>query len=304
MTISIVIPSYNGISFIEQTIQSILNQTRKPDEIIVSDDNSTDNTIEICQKYSDRIKVFKNPKGPSGFVNGWNKAISFASSEFISILHQDDILAPTFLEEIEKAYHDNPDVKHIVSTCNYIDGKGNLIRESTHNTGIVKRYSGTEYSDIYILKGHDHINRCPGVVTHRSIFEVCKYRPEAGHIADDDFFIRVGNYTDIVCIHKPLAFYREHSSSETGHLSDLSLVMRLINDYAFQIKEFNNNPILSKESQNQIRKNEARFIKRGLAYSIKLKNFNHFSTISKQLLHTIIRDKGKNIKYLIKKQYV
>lgn len=300
MTISVVIPTYNGELFIEKTINSILNQTRQPDEIIISDDNSSDRTIDLCQKYSDKVKIFKNQDGPSGFVNGWNNAIAYATCEFISILHQDDLLAPTFLEEVEKAHEFHPDVKHIVSTCNYIDGEGNLKRESSHNSGEIKRYTGQEYSDIYILKGYDHINRCPGVVTHRDIFKVCSYRPEAGHIADDDFFIRVGNYTDIVCIHKPLAFYREHSSSETGHLDLLTLNLRLLNDYYYQISECDNNPILSYEAKLQFRKNEAQFGRRMLFYSLRYRKFKYFIKTLKHIGKSSMRDKGINLFFFLK----
>lgn len=59
---------------------------------------------------------------------------------------------------------------------------------------------------------------------HRDIFKVCQYREEAGHIADDDFFYRVGQYTDVVGILSPLASYRLHSKSETGHLKNMQLV--------------------------------------------------------------------------------
>lgn len=301
MTISIVIPTYNGERFIEEAIRSVLGQTRQPDEIIVSDDNSTDRTLEICSRYYDRVKIFSNPNGPSGFVNGWNNAISHASCEFISILHQDDILAPTFLEEIEKAHELYPDVRHLVSPCNYIDGNGDIIRESTHLSGDITKYSGSEYAEIYTLRGNDHINRCPGVVTHREIFKVCKYRPEAGHIADDDFFRRVGNYTDIICMHKPLAFYREHDGSETGHLNYLEINLRLLKDYNFQISELENNPILTDKVKDYIRREECKFIRRVLVMAMRKRQFRYFNQAINFLFQATVRDKGKNIPLLLNK---
>lgn len=301
MTISIVIPTYNGEKYIELALLSVLNQTRQADEIIISDDNSSDRTLEICQKHSDKIKIFKTEDGLSGFVNGWNTAISHASSEFISILHQDDLLAPTFLEEIENAHNKYPDVKHLVTPCNYIDENGEVIRESTHLSGLTKRYTGKEYCDIYVLKGYDHINRCPGVVTHRSIFDKCTYRAEAGHIADDDFFMRVGNYTDIVCIHKPLAFYREHSASETGHLKYIDINLRLLKNHAFQISEFKNNYVLSKEAQLYIRQEECKYIRRVFLRSLKIGQISTLLISLKYLTKAIIRDRARNIPLLLKK---
>lgn len=96
MTFSIIIPTYNGASYVREAIESALSQTRPADEVIISDDNSKDNTVDICRSYGPRVKIYQNPDGPSGFVNGWNNAISHAESEFIVILHQDDLWIQIF----------------------------------------------------------------------------------------------------------------------------------------------------------------------------------------------------------------
>ena len=247
-TFSIVIPTCNGADFIEQALLSALNQTRKADEIIVSDDNSSDQTMAICQKYKDKIRIYHNPNGPSGFVNGWNKAITYATGEYISILHQDDLLAPTFLEEVEKALCIYPKVRHFFVPCNYIDGEGISIQEPDYCDNLIHQYTGKDYVIAYQTMGHPHIHRCPGVITHKDIFKVCPYREEAGHIADDDFFYRVGQYTDVVGILKPLASYRLHQKSETGHLKNNLLVQRLAKDYLYQIKQWKNSSFIDKRS--------------------------------------------------------
>ncbi len=259
MTFSIVIPTYNGAEFVEQALQSALSQTRAADEIIVSDDNSTDKTLTICQKYAERIKIYANPKGPSGFVNGWNNAISKATGDFISILHQDDIMQPDFLKEIEMALNIYPDVKHLFVPCNYIDGTGKSLQEPDYCTGEIKKYNGREYVKAYQTIGHPHIHRCPGVVTHRDIFKICPYRKEAGHIADDDFFYRVGQYTDVVGILKPLASYRLHQKSETGHLSNNLLIQRLASDYIYQLSHFSGNKNFDNSALKYFQRNAMHF---------------------------------------------
>lgn len=245
MRFSIVIPTYNGADFVELALLSALNQTRKADEIIISDDNSSDETLDICQKYADKVKIYKNENGPSGFVNGWNNAISYACGEYISILHQDDILATEFLAEAENALLKNPNIKHLFVPCKYIDGDGKIIKEPNYCDGSIRVYSGVEYVDAYQNIGSPHIHRCPGVITHRDIFNVCKYREEAGHIADDDFFYRVGQYTDVIGILKPLSYYRIHKESETGHIGNLNLVKRLSDDYLFQVIQWYNSDFIS-----------------------------------------------------------
>ena len=81
MKFSIVIPTYNGAKYVEQAIHAALCQTRPADEIIISDDNSKDDTLKICGKYADQIKIYHNENGPSGFVNGWNIAIAHATGD-------------------------------------------------------------------------------------------------------------------------------------------------------------------------------------------------------------------------------
>lgn len=257
----------------EAAIDSALAQTRPADEIVVSDDNSTDNTVALCRKYGDRVRVEVNPSGPSGFVNGWNNAIRLAKGEYITILHQDDLLDADFLAEIDRAIEVNPDVLHFFAPCRYIDQNGRVIRESQPiGGGGIQRYSGQEYAEAYI-HSPGHIHRCPGVVTHRSIFDRCGYREEAGHIADNDFFIRVGAFTDVVGILKPLASYREHTGSETGHLRHLEINTRLLNDYHFQIVNRADSPMLSKAIFDTFVKWEAEYIHRLIVFGLKAGEF-------------------------------
>lgn len=268
MIFTIIIPTYNGSDFIEEALLSALNQTRKADAIIISDDNSTDKTLEICSRYKDRISIHKNENGPSGFVEGWNNAIRLVEDGYIAILHQDDLLAPTFLEEAEKALMANPDVRHLFVPCNYIDGKGHITREPNYCDGSIRRYNQNDYIKAYITYGSPHIHRCPGVITHRSIFNVCSYRKEAGHIADDDFFYRVGKYTDVVGVLKPLASYREHENSETEHLSNLILTSRLANDYLFQVQESIQKSDCNVVLKDYVRVNAVQFVYLRFVYAL------------------------------------
>jgi glycosyltransferase involved in cell wall biosynthesis len=268
-TFSLVIPTYNGESFIEQTLLSVLNQKKSFDEIIISDDNSTDKTLEICEKYKNKIEIFKNENGPSGFVNGWNNAIAKATGDYISVLHQDDLLAESFLLEMKKIIADHRDVLHFFSTCNYIDEKGIITDVSFPTTNEVICYLGLDYVKAYQNLGNIHIHRVPGVITHRSIFEKIQYNPLSGHIADDDFFYRVGIYTNVIGFLKPLASYRIHDKSETGKLEDSKLVKRLIDDYSFQVKQWRNSDFLDKDAYNFFSCNLKKFKKRYLGYKIK-----------------------------------
>ncbi len=320
MKFTIVIPTYNGADYVEEALLSAINQTRKADAIIVSDDNSTDNTLEICSRYKEYIHIYKNENGPSGFVEGWNNAINLVDDDYIAILHQDDLLAPTFLEEAEKALSEYPDVKHFFVPCNYIDENGKVKREPDYCDGNIHKYSGIEYAEAYRTIGKPHIHRCPGVITHRSIFDVCKYRKEAGHIADDDFFYRVGQYTDVIGVLKPLASYRIHEKSETGHLENIKLVTRLANDYIYQVEQSPANSCVSKATRayfdywasyytfqefiHALVNNDNTLYELSLLHRKKLKDFRINIRYKEQIIYGFNRMFGRKLTRLLLKKLI
>jgi len=116
--ISVIVPSYNASNFIIQCLESVINQTYKPNEIIVVNDNSTDNTYEQVQNYiksnnsNIKIKLFSNKKnmGPSYSRNIGLKNIN-QSTDFISFLDADDFWDNNKLAEQIKFFKNN---KHIL----------------------------------------------------------------------------------------------------------------------------------------------------------------------------------------------
>lgn len=97
--ISIIMPSYNVENYIKDSIESILNQTYPYWELLIVDDCSSDNTIEIIKSFKDkRIKLFVNDYN-SGAALSRNKALREAKGKWIAFLDSDDIWAKTKLEE-------------------------------------------------------------------------------------------------------------------------------------------------------------------------------------------------------------
>lgn len=122
--VSIIMPSYNTASFIEETIQSVLNQTYTNWELIIVDDCSTDNTDEVLENIKDsRIRYFKNDKN-SGAAVSRNKALREAKGQWIAYLDSDDLWMP---EKLEKQIHFMETNGYAFSYTNYeeIDVNGN-----------------------------------------------------------------------------------------------------------------------------------------------------------------------------------
>ena len=96
-TVSVVIPTYNRINFIFRAIDSVLKQTYPIHQIIVVDNNSTDNTSEILRnKYSKIEILFENKQGVS---SARNKGIKYSKSDWIALLDSDDSWEPKKIEK-------------------------------------------------------------------------------------------------------------------------------------------------------------------------------------------------------------
>ena len=122
--VSIIMPSYNTAPYINETIQSVLNQTYTNWELIIVDDCSTDNTDEVLSEINDeRIKYFKNEKN-SGAAVTRNRALREAKGQWIAFLDSDDLWMP---EKLDKQINFMKENGYIFSYTNYeeIDVEGN-----------------------------------------------------------------------------------------------------------------------------------------------------------------------------------
>jgi len=96
MLVSTIIPTYNRAETIERAVNSVLNQTWKEMEVIVVDDGSTDETVEVLKKYGDKIRVIRQKNG--GPAAARNTGIKAATGEIIAFLDSDDSWMPAKIE--------------------------------------------------------------------------------------------------------------------------------------------------------------------------------------------------------------
>lgn len=98
--VSICIPTFNGAQFLEEALLSITNQTYTNIEVIISDDGSSDDSLQIVEKFKKKspfpVFIYNHP--PSGIGANWNNCISKSNGEYIKFLFQDDILMPDCIE--------------------------------------------------------------------------------------------------------------------------------------------------------------------------------------------------------------
>lgn len=120
-TIDILIPTYNGSQYIEETIRSILSQSYKDFQILICDDASTDNTITVIQKILDpRVIIIKN-KNNLGYSKNLERARQHATADFIYLMGQDDIMANNTLRHTIKAFKLSKDIGAVTRPYYWFD---------------------------------------------------------------------------------------------------------------------------------------------------------------------------------------
>ncbi len=129
--VSIGLPVFNGENYLEAALDSIVNQTYTDFELIVSDNNSTDKTAEICKSYAEkdnRIQFLSNNENIGACPN-FCKVFKQATGEYFMWAAHDDLYAPTFVEKCVEVLDNDPDVVLCFSKTKFIDDAGDFIKD-------------------------------------------------------------------------------------------------------------------------------------------------------------------------------
>lgn len=122
--VSVLLPAYQTEQYIGQTIESVLNQTLTDWELVISDDASTDRTVEIIEGYKDsRIRLIRQPRN-LGIVANWAHVVGEGRGEFGYLVGGDDVLEPTHLERKVSLLSQNPESLFVHGPVRLIDSKG------------------------------------------------------------------------------------------------------------------------------------------------------------------------------------
>lgn len=208
--ISVAMTTYNGEKYLREQLDSLYSQTRIPDEIIVTDDLSSDNTVKILEEYkkSKGLKYFINEKR-LGVNKNFEKSVGLCSGDYISFCDQDDIWFP---EKIEKSYLKLKEIEKngipSLVKVNHIEINDNkeIIRcKKMKDSGV---FTDTIF-DFYLLG-------CTMMFNRKMLDYILPF-PETSVVVFDAY----SYYTSLIVgnqyrISEPLMYYRRHSSNLTG----------------------------------------------------------------------------------------
>lgn len=209
--VTIAIPTYNRAKFLKSAIVSSLNQTFDKYEVLIVDNNSTDDTTQIVGKFRDkRITYIKNNKN-IGMIGNWNRCIELARGKYIIILGDDDTLEPNFLFDSVKIFNKYPKLAFTFSQCNKVD---------VHNK-VLMPWGYFHFKEGYI-KGIDYIyetakqgcclTNSSTTLLRKAVFnKIGNFGPEVTkNTFDFNMWLQIATNYDVYFINKILTQYTVH----------------------------------------------------------------------------------------------
>ena len=233
--VTAVIPNYNYEKFICERIDSVLNQTYKISELIILDDVSKDNSVEVIEKKLEQIKkdypdlpvkFIKNKKNSGNVFKQWAKCFEVSNCEYLWICEADDSASPYFLETIMKGF-DNKNVILSYSESLTMDENDKLLMSDLREW--IDIYKCGKWNKSYTMSGEDEIkttlcinntiaNVSSVVFRKKKEIEYQKYLKVAEEFklaGDWYFYVKVLEHGDISYNKKSLNYHRMHSKSVT-----------------------------------------------------------------------------------------
>lgn len=228
--VSIVVITYNSAKYVLETLESAKAQTYQNIELIVSDDCSTDNTVEICRKWieenkdrfirTELITVEKN----TGIPANCNRAMHAAKGEFVSLIAGDDYMSLDKIEKLLKYFDNRPEIAAVSGNVLTINEFGEIRNKQSFSS-----YRELVFIDFFV-KG-ENINAA-ALIKKEVVFKVGLYNPNF-MIEDYYMWLKITNlgYT-ILKVNDFMGYYRLHNTSMISNYHKMSQDLELIiNEY-------------------------------------------------------------------------
>lgn len=225
-----VICAYKESKYLEECIKTIINQTVKSN-IIMSTSTPNDYIKNLAQKYN--IKLYIN-EGEKGIGQDWNFGVSKATTDYVTIAHQDDIYKPNYLEEIVNRLEEGKDF--VISFTKYTETKGGKEIPLNFNLRVkefllfpLRFFNKSKFWKKQSLSFGNAIS-CPTVTLNKKIVGDNPYKTELKCSLDWDTWLELTKYKGrYLYIPKYLMSHRIHQDSETTSLIESNV--RLEEDY-------------------------------------------------------------------------
>jgi glycosyltransferase involved in cell wall biosynthesis len=222
--ISVAMCTYNGERFLQEQLASIAQQTRLPDELVVCDDRSTDQTLAMVREFaasaSYPVRIFVNEQN-LGFAANFERAIRACEGNLIALSDQDDVWYPTRLERSEQEFTAYPEAGLVFSDADVVNEKNELVGTRLwHRLGFAGKRERDLLDGHYIVLAKHRFVTGATVMFRASLRDRC-LPVDAGWIHDEWIAMVSAAFSDLRPIDQPLIRYRVHGSQQVGFRNKL-----------------------------------------------------------------------------------
>lgn len=243
--VSICIPAYNNAEFIQETIKCIINQTYSNWELIIADDCSKDNTVDVVKSFTDhRIRLVEH-KNNLGLAGNWNSLVPELKGEFVKLVCGDDLIKEDCIEKqleifLSKKY---PTVSLVSCYTDLIDesSKRLFTKKFPFNNGLISAKKAIIYNYYF---GKNVIGEpSSGMFKREAFAKIGLYDTENLYMIDLDFWFRVLLLGDMYVIPEPLACFRLNKQATTTKIKNtqadlfIKFMRKIKNDARYSIKQ-------------------------------------------------------------------
>lgn len=227
--ISVIVPVYNGEKTIQETINSVLNQSVTDFELIIINSESTDSTLDIISQFKNpRIKIFSYSK--ANVAVNRNRGLKHATGEFISFIDADDLWTKDKLANHHKALQENPKAAVAYSWTDAIDENSQFLRACSR-----AQWEGNVYAKLLL---DDFIGNGSNVTIRTEILrEFGGFDESLTNAQDTDMWLRLAAKYDFVVVPKAQILYRILPYSMSSDLVGLEKSNLLVIEKAFARKQ-------------------------------------------------------------------
>ena len=233
--ISVIVTNYNHAKYLDQRMGSLLSQTYPNLEIIVVDNCSTDNSLDILAKYKNygHIKIVALEKN-IGNINSSNLGVGMSSGKFFIFAEADDYCAPTEIELLYKAMAGNEQITAAFCRSFMVDGEGKIFDEDfNYRERSFKEFCSKDTLIPGPLAQRFFLYSCiipnfSAVLFRRKYYDLAKgLLQNVKTCADWEFWFRMCQYGDLYYLTTPLNYFRRHAKT-TGNLYGIELTLKEI----------------------------------------------------------------------------
>lgn len=215
--IAVIIPVYNHAHYVGAAIESVLNQTRKPDRIIVIDDGSKDDSLDVVKRYASQ-GVEASGRENRGAHNTINELVALAAKDcpWINILNSDDLFLPRKLEVCEQVAAANPDKEVISGRLEVIDADSKVMAKDAPRARWF--YGAQTVTEAANTSAAEKLGRANFIATTSNVFATADYllaNPFRPYRFNHDYFFLAGAaWRDKIALtQEVLMQYRVHGSN-------------------------------------------------------------------------------------------